>query len=170
MRDGEDRLIQIRALQKHDREAIRRILLATGVFTSEEVDVALELVDAALGDPGQRDYELRVGVTASNEVAGFYCVGPTPLTAGTYDLYWIAVDPALHDRGIGAQLLNHAEALVKAQRGRLIVAETSSQPKYEHTRNFYVKNAYTEVARIREYYKVGDDLVVYGKYLSQSGV
>jgi hypothetical protein len=51
-----------------------------------------------------------------------------------------------------------------------VVAETSSQPKYENTRRFYLKCDYLEVARIRDYYKPGDDLVVYGKYLSQSGV
>jgi ribosomal protein S18 acetylase RimI-like enzyme len=170
MRDGEGRLIQIRALQDDDRGPIRAILVATGVFTAEEVDVALELIDYALNDRLQQDYDFRVGIAESGEVAGYYCTGPTPLTVGTYDLYWIAVNPSLHDRGIGRQLLNDAEKLVRSQGGRLLIAETSSQPKYEHTRTFYLKNQYSEVARIREYYKVGDDLVVYGKYLSQSGV
>jgi aminoglycoside 6'-N-acetyltransferase I len=170
MRHGEGPLIRIRALQEDDRRPIQNILGATGVFTHAEIEVALELVDCALADPAQEDYQCRVGVSESGEVRGYYCVGPTPLTVGTYDLYWIAVDPSAHDRGIGKELLRHAEQLVKAQGGRLIIAETSSQPKYERTRTFYLRNEYTEVARIREYYKVGDDLVVYGKYLSQSGV
>ena len=106
----------------------------------------------------------------SGEIIGYYCVGPTPLTRGTYDLYWIAVKPSLHGSGIGKQLLHHAEEWVMAQEGRLIVAETSSQPKYESTRMFYIKNEYREVARVRDYYTVGDDLVIYGKYVSQSGV
>jgi hypothetical protein len=47
----------------------------------------------------------------------------------------------------------------------LVVAETSSQPKYEKTRRFYLTRGYAELARIRDYYRRGDDLVVYGKYL-----
>ena len=50
--------------------------------------------------------------------------------------------------------------------GRLIIAETSSKPSYDGTNRFYVRNSYCEMARIRNYYEKGDDLVVYGKYFS----
>jgi hypothetical protein len=50
--------------------------------------------------------------------------------------------------------------------GRLIIAETSSQARYEKTRLFYLHHGYSEMARIGDYYRPGDDLVVYGKYLS----
>lgn len=170
MRTGAGRLIHIRPLQPDDREPIHTLLVETDVFTKEEVEVALELMDCVLNDADQQDYEIYTGVSETGEVAGYYCIGSTALTVGTYDLYWIAVKPAMHDKGVGKLLLQHAEALITSHGGRLIVAETSSQPKYEHTRKFYLNNHYTEVARIKEYYKIGDDLVVYGKYLSQSGV
>jgi hypothetical protein len=60
--------------------------------------------------------------------------------------------------------MKYAEDVVKQNQGRLLIAETSSQPKYEKTREFYLRVGYTELARIKDYYKVGDDLVVYGKY------
>jgi aminoglycoside 6'-N-acetyltransferase I len=143
------------------------MLIDSHVFTEEEVTVALELCDIALNDPGQKDYDLYSAVDEQHIVAGYYCVGPTPMTDGTFDLYWIAVAPNLHNKGVGKQLLRHAENLVRDQKGRLLIAETSSQPKYENTRKFYVNNNYTEVARVKDYYRLGDDLVVYGKYLSQ---
>ncbi|MBI5476528.1 MAG: GNAT family N-acetyltransferase [Ignavibacteriales bacterium] len=102
-------------------------------------------------------------------VIGYYCVGPTPMTEGTFDLYWIAVKTEAHNQGYGKILISHAEGLIKLKGGRLIIAETSSRPDYENTRKFYLKTHYKEVARIKDYYKIGDDLVVYGKYVSQSG-
>jgi len=169
MRVGTDALIAIRPLRESDREPIRRLLVATDVFSDEEVAVALELIDVALHTPGQHDYIIRTAAEDDANVLGYYCIGPTPMTRGTYDLYWIAVSPEVHDRGIGRQLIEHAEREISASGGRLVIAETSSQPKYEHTRIFYMKNAYEEVARIKDYYKENDDLVVFGKYVSQIG-
>ncbi|HEV8538151.1 MAG TPA: GNAT family N-acetyltransferase [Bacteroidota bacterium] len=166
MRIGTDALIEIRALQPADREHISQILVATNMFTDEEIRVAIELIDAALHDPQQQDYEIFTAVDEKREIVGYYCAGPTPLTQGTYDLYWIAVAPSVQGRGIGVQLSNHAEVRVRARGGRLLVAETSSQSKYDNTRAFYLKHGYLEVARIKEYYKPGDDLVIYGKYVS----
>jgi ribosomal protein S18 acetylase RimI-like enzyme len=156
----------IRPLGRDDRGPLRDLVVATGVFTEEEVGVALELIDAVLGDPAQKDYIIRV-CEEEGKVAGYYCVGPTPATEGTFDLYWIAVDPRLHGRGIGRMLEDHACDLVRGKSGRLVIAETSSLPRYERTRDFYRRRGYSELARIRDYYRPGDDLVVYGKYLTQ---
>jgi GNAT superfamily N-acetyltransferase len=155
----------IRPVQPEDREVLEGILRATGVFNEGEVAIALELIDAVLRDAEQRDYIIYTFVDGSG-VQGYYCVGPTPATASTYDLYWIAVNPGLHGRGVGTRLQEHAEELIRSRGGKLIIAETSSLPRYGNTRMFYVKRGYAELARIRDYYRAGDDLVVYGKYLS----
>jgi ribosomal protein S18 acetylase RimI-like enzyme len=162
-------VVSIRTLERNDVPPLVKILEQTGVFTEDEVAVARELMEISLNSPGQKDYQLYSAIV-DGAVAGYTCIGPTPLTTGTYDLYWIAVNPGIHHRGIGRELLTHAEQTIARQGGTLVVAETSSQPKYENTRRFYLKCDYLEVARIRDYYKPGDDLVVYGKYLSQSGV
>ena len=169
MRVGADALIAIRTLQPDDREPILRLLHDTGVFTDEEVAVALELLDIYLERTDQQDYDIRTAVDERNNVAGYYCIGPAPMTTGTFDLYWIAVAPAQHQRGVGKQLLHHAEENARARGGRLLIAETSSKPSYTRTREFYIRNQYIEVARIKEYYRTDDDLVIYGKYLSPSG-
>jgi GNAT superfamily N-acetyltransferase len=157
----------IRNLRRQDREPLRSIVAGTGFFTDEEVGIALELIDAVLDKDGQRDYIIRVSEGESG-VDGYYCIGPTPATDGTFDLYWIVVDGRKQGRGTGRLLEEHAVALTREMGGRLLVAETSSQPKYEGTRAFYLRRGYTEVARIRAYYRPDDDLVVYGKYLTVS--
>jgi ribosomal protein S18 acetylase RimI-like enzyme len=155
----------IRPLRRDDREPLNRILSETGVFTDDEIGIALELLDVTLDVPDQEDYIIFV-YEEGREVLGYYCVGPTPGTEGTYDLYWIAVSPAAHGKGVGTRLNAHAEALVAGRGGRLLIAETSSRPHYESTRMFYIRRGYGELARLRDYYRPGDDLVVYGKYLS----
>ena len=93
------------------------------------------------------------------------CFGPTPLTQGTFDLYWIAVDPACCARGVGTRLLLAAEEVMRSQYGRLVLIETSSGGGYELTRQFYLKNGYTLAETIPDFYRPGEDRVTFTKYL-----
>ena len=69
-------------------------------------------------------------------LAGWICWGPTPCTLGTFDLYWMAVDPAMHGAGIGTALVREMEGRL-AGSARLIVVETAGRPDYRPTRAFY---------------------------------
>lgn len=155
----------IRKLQNKDREKIEKILFEVDAFNKNEINVALELIDIYLRNPAQKDYDLYTAVDGVNDVAGYICIGPTPLTKGTYDLYWIAVKPSIQGKGIGKKLLKYAENIVRKKNGRLIIIETSSQKKYLKTRIFYESAGYKVLAQIKGYYKKGDDLIIYGKYL-----
>lgn len=155
----------IRPFVKEDIQPLREILHATDVFKEEEIVVAVELMEIVAGEPDQQDYVMATYVDEASIVRGYYCIGPTPMTRSTFDLYWIAVDPAMHGKGIGRELNRHSEEYITGRGGTLIVAETSSQPKYEKTRVFYLRNNYIEASRIRDYYSPGDDLVVYTKHL-----
>ncbi len=94
-------------------------------------------------------------------VAGYACYGRTPCTDGTWDLYWIAVDPNQHGSGVGRILMKAVEDAIRAEGGRLIVIETASKPAYDKTRAFYLKYGCKEVARVPDFYAVGDDKIVY---------
>ena len=158
----------LRGFEKSDIPALTGIVRATNVFRPEEIDVAAELMEIAANDPDQKDYILMTYVDDQGAPRGYYCIGPTPMTKSTYDLYWIAVDPSLHGTGVGSQLLQHCESLVQSMGGTLIMVETSSLPKYDATRRFYVRNRYAEEARVRGYYAQGDDLVVYSKHITEA--
>ena len=103
----------------------------------------------------------------TDRVAGYVCYGPAPMTEGTYDIYWIAVDPEQQGKKIGTELLSFAESDIAKHKGRLITVSTSSQEKYGSTRSFYLKRGYHEGCRIKDYYRRGDDLVVYVKQISE---
>lgn len=155
----------IRPLRQEDREPLHRLLAATGFFTTDEIGIALELIDIVLTKKDQKDYIIFVYDDGS-QVLGYYCIGPTPGTEGTFDLYWIAVAPAAQGKRVGTALDAHAHELIRSKGGRLVIAETSSQPRYQPTRKFYLARGYMELSRIRDYYRPGDDLVVYGKYFT----
>ncbi len=156
----------IRCLRREDQEAIKNILIATEMFSTEEIEIAGELIQFYLDDPKQEDYELFTSVDDDGKVLGYVCIGPTPATLGTFDLYWIAVQPMIQSKGIGTALLSYVEQHLKGKGGRLLIAETSSMQKYENTRAFYSRKGFVQLARIHEYYKPEDDLVIYGKYLT----
>lgn len=159
---------EIRHTIAADRAPILAFMQATGFFRPDELDVAAEVLDEALKAGPAGHYQSFAAVSGAVPV-GWVCVGPTPCTLGTFDLYWIAVAPATQGHGVGSLLLRHAEALIRARQGRLVVIETSGQPRYDTTRFFYLKNGYAEAARLPDFYAPGDDKVVYLKRLDIAG-
>ncbi len=155
--------IMIRKLQSKDRNEIEKIIYQIENFTDEEKSVALELIDEALNKPEQNYYNIFV-YEEDGKILGYHCVGKRALTDGVFDLYWIVVAPFAQDKGIGKVLLEHCENFVKENKGRWLFAETSSKDSYIATRNFYMRNNYSIVTQIKDFYRVGDSLIVFGKY------
>jgi ribosomal protein S18 acetylase RimI-like enzyme len=156
--------VKIRPLIAEDKPVIMEMLGHTPEFTPEEVAVAGELIDDYLDQGIASGYHHLVAVT-DLRAAGYICYGPTPLTEGTWDVYWMAVSPERKGQGMGRMLLESAEEKIRAENGRLIVIETSSQESYVPTRGFYLARGYGEIASIPDYYKPGDGLVVFQKRL-----
>lgn len=147
---------------REDRTDLVLILDGTSEFTSEEKAVALELIDIYLEQGEVSGYHILV---AQMEfiASGFICYGPTPMTEGTWDVYWIAVASDKQGHGLGRALLGYAEKHIIEKNGRLIVIETSSKPEYERTRKFYTLMEYRLIARVPDFYSTGDDKVIFGK-------
>jgi ribosomal protein S18 acetylase RimI-like enzyme len=154
----------LRPLSAADRRRIEEISRAVRVFRDDEVPVALEVFDGAVS--GSPDY-IALGAVLDERLVGWICWGPTPCTVGTYDLYWMAVDPAAQGAGIGAALLREMEGRL-AGSARLIVVETAGRPDYRPTRAFYEARGYRKAAIIPDFYAPGDDQVVYVKHLTLS--
>jgi ribosomal protein S18 acetylase RimI-like enzyme len=165
-------LMKIRPAELRDRGRILEILIATARFTDVEVRDAMELVDKANDDPNQREYIVHVleepATGPRQMVQGYVCYGPTPHTDGVFDLYWIAVDPKEQGQGIGQLLLRFVENEVRRQRGRMLLIETSSKESYAPTIRFYERSGYEEISRIKDFYRLANDKVVYCKKLTPS--
>ena len=161
--------MKIRPVESRDRDRIHQILVATNRFTEEEVRVADELVESALEHPKKGDYNVHVLEEPDSgphkQVQGYVCYGPTPLTEGVFDLYWIAVDPRQQGLGYGQLLLRFVENEVRRQRGRMLLIETSSKESYGPTMRFYERSGYDEISRIKDFYRIEDDKVVFCKKL-----
>jgi ribosomal protein S18 acetylase RimI-like enzyme len=157
--------MNIRPINSKDREVLIQIVKLVGNFNEEEIQVAIELIDDAIAEFSGGDYIACVLEDEKGEVQGYGCYGLTPLTESTYDLYWMAVHPAVQGNGYGRAIIRFVEQDVRERGGRLLVLETSSQESYARTRSIYEKNGYELVSRIRDFYKKNDDKLIYVKYL-----
>lgn len=153
----------LRDLRIEDRGPLQQMLYKIPSFDHEDQAIAMELISFALETKAQKDYSFIVAVNDNDKSIGYVCFGPTPLTKGSYSLYWIAVDPEYAGRGIGTRLLKAAEENVHANQGRMILIETSSSQNYAATRHFYLKNGYALVETIPDFYRSGEDRVTYLK-------
>jgi ribosomal protein S18 acetylase RimI-like enzyme len=170
---------RLASLRRADRDALMAILRATSVFSPEEIDVAVSLFDDAIADdddvqstapPASSNYAFLGAFTPEDELAGFACYGPTPDTDRTWDLYWIAVDPAHGRAGFATQLLAEVERRLLGHKARLVVVETSSRSEYAPARSFYSRRGYAEQARVPGFYAPGDDRIILTKRIeSPSG-
>lgn len=157
--------IAIRPLERRDRDTVLDIIVRAGNFTAVEIGVAMELVDEWLADGAASGYIAYVLTddASTPQARGYVCFGPAPMTEGTFDLYWIAVDRKDQGRGFGGRLLRAVEEDVRARGGRLLLIETASQAAYAPTIRFYERSGYALVSRIRDYYRPGDDKLVFAK-------
>ncbi len=160
--------VRIRPIEPPDRSRIEAIIISSGKFTEEETKTALELVDEALEKGEESGYIIRVLEVKKEQsvVEGYTCYGPTPLTQGVYDLYWIVTDPAVQGKGFGRRLMEHVEQDIVKRGGRMLLIETSSQETYAPTIRFYERGGYELAARIKNFYRIGDDKLVFLKELT----
>ena len=72
---------------------------------------------------------------------------------------------AKRGQGVGAALVSAMEGDLRRRKGRLIRIETSAMEAYGPTRGFYAAMQYREESRFRDFYKVGEDLIILAKRL-----
>ena len=153
--------MKIKALQKTDLESMLALLKGIPLFTKDETEVVLELLDIYLNDNKNKDYLFFATEEDNKDLSSFICFGPTPMTDGTYDLYWIGTNQNYEKRALAKQLVNHMIDYLKERNGRIIRVETASKDSYSGTKAFYERINFKEEARIRDFYAVGDDLIMF---------
>jgi len=153
-----------------DRARLEAALRSDTTFLEEEVAVALELVDRALESHAdlvacEHDYTVLIADLSGFPVAGYICFGRTPMTEGTWDLYWVVTHAEARGRGIARSLIRAMELEVADRGASAIRVETSQKESHGAARRLYDRLGYPEHARFPDFYRVGDDLIVYYKRL-----
>jgi GNAT superfamily N-acetyltransferase len=157
-------MIEILPSLPGDLGEILEISRNVGVFSQEEVDTVDELFQGYLNDPVKSGYNY-LSCRKDGRLAGFACWGPTALSRGTVDMYWICTDKAFQGQGIAGELFKAVEKNAR-QAGRWqLVIWTSSKAEYAQARQFYLKMGCSLAVQITDFYDRGDDLCVYTRRL-----
>ena len=150
----------------HDDVAVvRNLAKSSGVFSGEELEIAVELVDERLAKGLVSGYRF-LFFEESGTVKGYTCYGHTPGTQSSFDLYWIIVDASLKGRGIGTRLMTETEKRIRQLGGTRVYVETSSKQIYAPTRAFYLHCGYSLEAVLKDFYAPDDSLHIYLKVLA----
>jgi ribosomal protein S18 acetylase RimI-like enzyme len=152
--------ITVRPVRPEDRQDVAAILTSSGGFSDEEVHAGLMVFDEAAAG-GYSAFCAEVDGAAR----AYVCVAPISLTASTWHLYWIGVHGGFQARGLGQMVLQYAEEFVRGAAGERITLETSGRAGYTRARRFYEASGYLAAGRIRDFYRQGDDCVIYCKEL-----
>lgn len=147
-----------------DLNHVREIVSSTGFFSTEEVEIAVELVDERLIKVESSGYHFLFAEIEGKTIA-YSCFGPIPATKLSYDLYWIAVHKDYQNLGLGKIILAESESLIDQLGGKRIYVETSGKEQYIATRKFYLSCNYNEEAVLEDFYAPGDPKFVYLKVL-----
>jgi GNAT superfamily N-acetyltransferase len=152
----------IRPLVPEETPALIKMASRTDAFKPIEIQALQEVLDdyhATNSKHGHRG----IALEQHGHLVGFAYFAPAAMTDRTWSLWWIVVDRNMQGQGIGGELLRYVEAAVREVSGRMLLIETSSLPKYELTRRFYLKYGYSQLAAVTDYYADRDDMLFFGK-------
>jgi ribosomal protein S18 acetylase RimI-like enzyme len=152
----------IRPAQPTDVATLVTLTRGTGFFKPLE----LQALDEVLADYFDTNAALGhhcATLEVAGQAVGYVYVAPAAMTVGTWYLWWIAVAKERQHAGLGTQLLQHGEQVVRQNQGRHLFIETGSTPLYEPTRRFYLRHGYEVAATLPDYYDVGDSMIVFRK-------
>jgi ribosomal protein S18 acetylase RimI-like enzyme len=158
----------IRPATPEDAPRLAELTAATGLFRPGEIDTLRNLLDFYF-DEGPEDH-CCFARESGGRIDGYIYLGAAEEeTDGTWYVWWIAVAASAQGRGAGRELLTFGEQEARRRGARVLFAETSGMASYEGTRRFYQRAGYEREAVLRDYYRDGDDMVVFRKRLAPGG-
>lgn len=149
---------RVRGMRAADLDSVKVVIDSTGLFPSALLD---EMAAAHLDGNAQEHWLV---LDADGPVAVAYCA-PERMTEGTWNMLLLAVRADRQGRGLGRLLVRAAERVVARDDARIMLVETSGLPEFERTRAFYRGCGYDEEARIRDFYRAGEDKIVFRREL-----
>ena len=151
-------------VNKQDIAAVQSLVAATGFFSTDEQELAAELVAEALARGEASGYFFLFADT-DHGLAGYTCYGPIPATQSVFDLYWIAVARDQQGSGLGRLLIEASETDARARGATRMYVDTSGRAQYAPTRAFYEHMGYERTAVLEDFYAPADAKVIYSKVL-----
>jgi len=161
----------IRPTVRDDVPRLLELTAGTGLFMPYDLTTLAGVLSDYFtppSDPDANDADEHACMTCEEDgrIVGFVYYAVTEYADRTWFVWWIAVEKGTQGRGVVRKLLTYAEDDIRERGGRLLFIETSGTPGYEPTRRFYLKNGYDREAVLRDYYRDGDDKVVFRKRLA----
>ena len=151
----------IRKVRKEDIQYLKDVLNSIELFPSEMLE---DMISDFFNNPDTE--EIWFTATENNiPISIGYCA-PEKLTDGTFNLYAIGVKSDIQGNGVGKTMMKYLEEQLKQKGHRILIVETSGSADFELTRKFYESLEYGKEAVIRDFWKAGDDKVVYWKKLN----
>jgi ribosomal protein S18 acetylase RimI-like enzyme len=155
----------IRPITPNDITALIALAEASGLFQPHETEILSQMLSDYFGsEADSQEFWL---TDDDDGLVGVAYVAPERMTEGTWNLYLITIHPDRQRQGRGVALLRHVEQMLAERGERVLLVETSGLESFEYVRSFYRKSGYEEEARIREFYKAGDDKIIFRKVLGK---
>lgn len=151
---------KIRSIVASDIDHLKLVVDSSELFPSEYLP---EMTKEYLDGGNAQDIWFTF-VEENTPVAIGYCA-PEKFTMGTFNLLAIGVKKDFQGRGIASEMMKYIERLLSERNGRILIVETSSDSTQSAARSLYRKNGYIQEAVIRDFWKEGEDKVVFWKKL-----
>lgn len=153
--------INIRPIKLEDIPDLKDIIQTSGLFPAELLD---DMTSDYFNNPGETT-DIWLTLTVDGKPIGIAYCAPERLTDGTYNLYLIAIHSTQQGKGLGKQFLQYIESLLEVKGNRKLLVETSGLPEFHLTRKFYDQCNYQREAMIKDFYREGDDKIIFSKKL-----
>ena len=151
----------IRPTKESDFDDLIAIATASGLFEPDQV----EMLAGMLRSPSEND----VWFTdeAESVPVGVAHLAPEKMTNGTWNLLFIAVHPDHQRQGRGKSILKHVQQWLRSNGERILLVETAGLDSFDYVRSFYVGDGFENEARVRDFYDVGVDKIIFRKSLTE---
>jgi len=151
--------IRIRKASRKDSAAIKRILKTTPEFNKGDFSVCMECLDSYYNRVPSYAF---VCAESGSRMLGFICYDRAEIADDVFELYWVVVAKEARRMGVAKMLHDYFIKYAKGKGARAVFVETESESAYGKAQEFYKRCGYTEEARVKDFYGIGNDKIIYG--------
>ncbi len=156
----------IREITPDDVDAVVQLMVEAGQVSPDAPQVVISLLDEYFNV--NKDVRHRAFIDFEGDQAvGFSYVYPDKASPRVWVIATLVVPNDTPEADYWKRMVIFLENYLKENNQRMLLTELSGLPKYEVERNFYQWAGFEEEARIRDFYKAGNDKVILRKVVAQ---